>query len=114
MKYKKTKCLCGINYIKIEYIYIIFIIIKFIMSRNNIIAVAKQINSKFNNKYNKYYYYVIPNLNTETQFTKEYILQYIFNNNSKYTTNRGKALCIAHDIQKKIDTEYGVNEIDIY
>ena len=79
------------------------------MSRDNFIAVAKQLNS--NN--NKYYYYVIPNLNAETQFNKEYILQYILSNNSKYTTNRGKALCIAHDIQKKIDTEYGVNEIDI-
>ena len=50
MKSKKTECLCGINYIKIEYIYIIFIIIKFIMSRDNIIAVAKQLNSKFKNK----------------------------------------------------------------
>ena len=79
------------------------------MSRDNFIAVAKQVNS--NN--NKYYYYVIPNLNAETQFNKEYILQYILSNNSKYTTNRGKALCIAHDIQKKIDTEYGVNEINI-
>ena len=79
------------------------------MSRDNFIAVAKQVNS--NN--NKYYYYVIPNLNAETQFNKEYILQYILSNNSKYTTNRGKALCIARDIQKKIDTEYGVNEIDI-
>ena len=109
MKSKNTECLCGINYIKIEYIYTIFIIIKFIMSRDNIIAVAKQVNSKNN----KYYYYVIPNLNTETQFNKEYILQYILYYNSKYTTNRGKALCIAHDIQKKIDTEYGVNEINI-
>lgn len=43
----------------------------------------------------------------------DFIKNLIINNNLKYTRNRGKALCIAHDIQKKIDTEYGVQEYSI-
>jgi hypothetical protein len=73
------------------------------MSRDNVIAVAKY----------KYRYYVIENLNMEVQFTKEYIEQLIQTGNRKFTRDRGKALCIGHDIQKQIDTEYGVIEIDI-
>ena len=73
------------------------------MSRNNVIVVAKL----------NYKYYVLQNLNMDTQFNKLYIYNLLIRNNLKYTKNRGKALCIGHDIQKKIDTEYGVIELEI-
>tara|TARA_A100001015_G_C15010592_1_gene722882 strand:+ start:417 stop:638 length:222 start_codon:yes stop_codon:yes gene_type:complete len=73
------------------------------MSRNNVIVVAKL----------NYKYYVLQNLNMDTQFNKLYIYNLLISNNFKYTKNRGKALCIGHDIQKKIDTEYGVIELEI-
>tara|TARA_B110000014_G_C20106228_1_gene581767 strand:+ start:27 stop:251 length:225 start_codon:yes stop_codon:yes gene_type:complete len=74
------------------------------MSRDNVIAVAKY----------KYKYYVLPNLNMENQFNIDYIKQMLDSKNCKFTRDRGKALIIGHNIQKKIDTEYGVNEINIY
>tara|TARA_B100000287_G_scaffold374320_1_gene374066 strand:+ start:1114 stop:1338 length:225 start_codon:yes stop_codon:yes gene_type:complete len=74
------------------------------MSRDNVIAVAKY----------KYKYYVLANLNMENQFNIDYIKQMLDSKNCKFTRNRGKALIIGHNIQKKIDTEYGVNEINIY
>ena len=51
----------------------------------------------------------------DTQFNILYIKELLINNNhiNKYTRDRGKALVIAHDIQKKIDNEYGVIEISI-
>lgn len=73
------------------------------MSRDNVIAVAKY----------KYKYYVLPNLNMENQFNTDYIKQILDSKNYKFTCDRGKALIIGHNIQKKIDTEYGVNEIYI-
>lgn len=73
------------------------------MSRNNVIIVAK-----IKNKY-----YVLQNLDIDTQFNQNFIYNLAINHNSKFTRNRGKALCIAHDIQKKIDTEYGVIEFEI-
>lgn len=74
------------------------------MSRDNVIAVAKY----------KYKYYVLPNLNMENQFNIDYIKQMLDSKNCKFTRDRGKALIIGHNIQKKINTEYGVNEINIY
>ena len=76
------------------------------MSRNNFIAVFKY----------KYKYYVIQNINADLD---NIAIQYLFynffkNNKLKFTRNRGLALCIAHDIQKKIDSEYGVIEINIH
>tara|TARA_Y100000816_G_C25832895_1_gene435544 strand:+ start:328 stop:549 length:222 start_codon:yes stop_codon:yes gene_type:complete len=73
------------------------------MSRDNIIIIAKY----------DYKYYVIPNLNMNMFEYNDFIKNLIINNNLKYTRNRGKALRIAHDIQKKIDTEYGVQEYSI-
>ena len=85
------------------------------MSRNNVIAVARTYNHSHKNMY-RYRYYVIPNLNIEVQFNKEYIKNLIksIDKTSGSTTNRGKALCIGHDMQKNIDTEYGVIEIDLF
>ena len=73
------------------------------MSRDNVIAVAKY----------KYKYYVLPDLNIEVQFDPEYIKNILLNSEKKYTRDRGKALIIAHNIQKKMNCEYGVIEIDI-
>jgi hypothetical protein len=50
----------------------------------------------------------------ENQFNKYYIKQLLDFTNCKFTKDRGKALIIGHNIQKKINTEYGVNEINIY
>lgn len=58
------------------------------MSRNNVIIVAK-----IKNKY-----YVLQNLDMDTQFNQNFIYNLAINHNSKFTRNRGKALCIAHDI----------------
>lgn len=84
------------------------------MSRNNGIAVAR---IKTGSK-RQYRYYIFINLNMDTEFTTEYIKEAInesvsLHGNRKSTTDRGKALCLAHDFQKKIDTEYGVIEIAI-
>jgi len=52
----------------------------------------------------------------EVQFNKDYIKNLIksIDKTCGSTTNRGNALCIGHDMQKKIDTEYGVREIDLF
>ena len=73
------------------------------MSHDNVIAVAKY----------KYKYYVLPDLNIEVQFDPDYIKNILLNSEKKYTRDRGKALIIAHNIQKKMNCEYGVIEIDI-
>jgi len=74
------------------------------MSRDNYICVAK---------YNKKFF-VLANLNMETQFDKNYIKNIIDNNTDfKYTYKRNKEWCIGHDIQKKINSEYRVIEITI-
>ena len=74
------------------------------MSRDNVISVVKY----------KYKYYVLENLNMEVQFNKDYIKELLDSKNCKFTKDRGKALIIGHNIQNKIDTEYGVQEINIY
>jgi len=85
------------------------------MSRDNVIAVARTYNNSYKNS-SLYRYYVISNLNMEVQFNKDYIKNLIksLHKSRRSTTDRGKALCIGHDIQKKINTEYGVIEIDLF
>ena len=73
------------------------------MSRNNVIAVAK-----YRSKY-----YVFSNLNMDTEFNVKSIHKLILSGIHIFIKERGRALCRAHDIQKIIDTEYGVIEIDI-
>ena len=72
------------------------------MSRNNVILVAS-----YNNRY-----YVFNRLNADTEWNTDYVHNRIKNEDLKYTKHRAKALVIAHDYQKKYDTEYGVHEID--
>tara|TARA_B110001452_G_scaffold267348_1_gene276886 strand:+ start:6383 stop:6619 length:237 start_codon:yes stop_codon:yes gene_type:complete len=78
------------------------------MSRNNVIVVA----ASKNNKKQELRYYVFFNLCMDTQFTEEYVRQLVTVSN-KSTRYRGRALIIAHDAQKKIDTEYGVIEMSV-
>lgn len=73
------------------------------MSRNNFIAVAK---------YNKKYY-ILSNLNMDTEYGVEYIYKRINSGEIVFVKDRGNALCLAHDIQFQIDTEYGVIEFDV-
>ena len=73
------------------------------MSRNNFIAVAK---------YNKKYY-IISNLNMDTQYCAKYIYKVIKSGEIVFIKDRGNALCLAHDIQFQINTEYGVIEFNI-
>ena len=78
------------------------------MSRNNVIVVA----ASRNNLKKELRYYVFFDLCMDTEFTEDYIRKMVTLTN-KSTKDRGKALIIAHDVQKKIETEYGVREIDI-
>ena len=48
----------------------------------------------------------------DTQFTEDYVKQLVLNS-KKSTKDRGLALIIAHNVQKKMDTEYGVREMDV-
>ena len=73
------------------------------MSRNNVIAVAH-----YRSKY-----YVLGNLNMDTEFNVESIRNLILSGTHIFIKERGRALCYAHDIQKIIVSEYGVIEIDI-
>lgn len=78
------------------------------MSRNNVIVVA----GSRNNKKQELRYYVFTNLCMDTQFTEAYVKQLVLNS-KKSTKDRGWALIIAHNVQKKMDTEYGVREMDV-
>ena len=78
------------------------------MSRNNVIVVA----ASRNNLKKDLRYYVFFDLCMDTEFTEDYIREMVTLTN-KSTKDRGKALIIAHDVQKKIETEYGVREIDV-
>tara|TARA_B100001769_G_C21559679_1_gene318210 strand:- start:250 stop:465 length:216 start_codon:yes stop_codon:yes gene_type:complete len=71
------------------------------MSRNNIIYVAKK---------QDWYYVIYCDCadNNSTEFCENAIMKM-----TKKTSKRAKALILAHNIQKKKDTEYGVFEIDI-
>ena len=77
------------------------------MSKNNLIIVAKDARVKDNIKY-----YVFHDVNADNEWNSKFIKEQM-ENTSKYTRNRGKALIMAHNIQRKIDTEYGVREMII-
>ena len=76
------------------------------MSLNDVILVACDRRCK------RLKYYVIPNICADDDWSTA-VRRLIDRGNMKWTFLRSKALCIGHDIQKKIDTEYGVRELDI-
>ena len=74
------------------------------MSRNNAILVVED--RRFGKKRK---YYVFQDVNADEDwilFASENI-----NENTKRTNDRARALVLAHNIQRKMDTEYGVCEL---
>lgn len=81
------------------------------MSRNNFIVVLRD------KRFTKEWYYVFSNLNADNDWNYKYFKKMIRNSiqqGRKRTSSRGIALMLAHDIQKKIKTEYGVNEVTLF
>lgn len=76
------------------------------MSRNDVILVVKD------TRKSKHWYYVLQGLNADTQWSKKIVSELIIGNLKK-TKRRATALILAHNKQKKINTEYGVREITI-
>ena len=58
-------------------------------------------------------FYVIGPLNADTEWNEKFVRGKIVSGDLKFTRDRGKALVIAHDIQSKESTEYGVWEMRI-
>ena len=73
------------------------------MSQNDVIIVAR-----FRGRY-----YVLGPLNADTQWCANAILQIIENTSLKKTRDRGKALVLAHNLQKRKKTEHGVWELNV-
>lgn len=73
------------------------------MSRNNLIGVVRY----------KRMYYVMSDLNADTEWNYAACVQYIHTQRAVCKKRRASALLIAHNIQKQIDTEYGVREIPL-
>ena len=71
------------------------------MSRNDVVVVARH-RGKF---------YVLGPLNADEQWNVDYVRTLL--STSKFTRERGKALVIAHDMQGKLGTEYGVRELRV-
>ena len=71
------------------------------MSRNNLILVAHTARRS----------YVLPNVNADTEWNKEFAMSEVQKADRKYCHKRSRALLLAHDIQNRLDTEYGVREI---
>ena len=72
------------------------------MSRNDLILVVRHTGN---------FYVLHDSINADLHWNTAYVLEAI--KSSKSTRNRGKALIIAHDIQLKRDTEYGVQEMNL-
>ena len=77
------------------------------MSRNNVIIVARVRDKENRNKY-----YVLNDLNADTEWNEEWIAKKL-TDTVKFTHSRSKALIMAHNIQNKLKSEYGVHEITI-
>lgn len=76
------------------------------MSKNDVILVVADRRSNIT------YYYVLFNVCADTGWNEQYAKQQI-SKMKKFTTSRSKALVLAHDLQKKINSEYGVQEYDV-
>ena len=72
------------------------------MSRNNLVLVICH----------EAKYYVVPNVNACTQWNFKFARNYV--KVGKYMRNRGNALILAHNIQLKIQTEFGVRELYLW
>ena len=77
------------------------------MSRNNVIVVACDKRQK------RFKYYVLANICADNDWDLNAVKFRIDRFDLKWTYSRSKALCRGHNIQKKIDTEYGVRELDV-
>lgn len=72
------------------------------MSRNNLIAVTRR----------RGRYYVLARINADEQWDRAYCRRQIDANRVKrWKSSRADALVLAHDLQKKYETEYGVREV---
>ena len=59
------------------------------------------------------WFYVWDNIDAKTQWNKKFVLDKLHSEKMKRTKDRGTALIMAHDIQRKNLTEFGVREIVI-
>tara|TARA_B100000575_G_scaffold53913_1_gene40446 strand:+ start:669 stop:905 length:237 start_codon:yes stop_codon:yes gene_type:complete len=76
------------------------------MSQNDVILVIRScIRST------KRWFVVSRACNADTEWTTEFALAFVIDESNKFTYDRGKALCRAHDLQSRLNTEYGVWEM---
>ena len=78
------------------------------MSRNNVILVVHD------KRRGRNWYYVLADLDADTEWSAKYAKKIIYDGNLKRTRNRAIALLLAHNFQKKTKTEYGVRELSIH
>lgn len=71
------------------------------MSRNNLIGVIKY----------KRVFYVLSDLNADMEWNYEACLSLLKRSDVIAKPRRGQALCAAHNMQQKLQTEYGVREM---
>lgn len=72
------------------------------MSKNNLVLVAYCVYRKV--------YYVIPNANADLDWSPRGAANI---KKKKFVRDRGRALILAHNIDNKTKTEYGVREVTI-
>lgn len=79
------------------------------MSRNDVILVVCDQRMVPRHKY-----YIVTRVNADTQWNARFAKRLIDKGSiRRFTKRRGFALELAHDLQKRIQSEYGVREIDI-
>ena len=71
------------------------------MSRNNLILVIAH----------RGRYYVVPNVNADEEWSHDFARLYVSHHGRRYTRDRGRALVRAHNLQLRMQTEYGVREL---
>lgn len=78
------------------------------MSRNNLILVIYRRSSGT--------YHVVPNANADTDWSCMGAIYILFKDKKakfRFTRNRATALILAHNMQKRLYTEYGVHEVTV-
>lgn len=73
----------------------------FDMSPNNVILVAHTVDKS----------YVFDRVDADSEWSEEWARARIASGNHRYTRHRKNALVLAHDMQNRIHTEYGVREM---